>query len=72
MSWKVAVMAELLSGAGGIGDGLAAARVEVDTAKTMAWVIVVVVLLLVVDRLVIEPVRRHFETWRRGLPGEAA
>jgi len=72
MSWKVAVMAELLSGAGGIGDGLAAARAEVDTAKTMAWVIVVVVLLLVVDRLVIEPVRRHFETWRRGLPGEAA
>ena len=29
-------------------------------------------MLLVVDRLVIEPVRRHFETWRRGLPGEAA
>lgn len=72
MSWKVAVMAELLSGAGGIGDGLAAARAEVDTAKTMAWVVVVVALLLVVDRLVIEPVRRYFETWRRGLPGEAA
>jgi len=72
MSWKVAVMAELLSGAGGIGDGLAAARAEVDTAKTMAWVVVVVALLLVVERLVIEPVRRHFETWRRGLPGEAA
>lgn len=72
MSWKVAVMAELLSGAGGIGDGLAAARAEVDTAKTMAWVVVVVVLLLVVDRLVIGPVRRYFETWRRGLPGEAA
>ena len=72
MSWKVAVMAELLSGAGGIGDGLAAARAEVDTAKTMAWVVVVVVLLLIVERLVIEPVRRYFETWRRGLPGEAA
>lgn len=72
MSWKVAVMAELLSGAGGIGDGLAAARAEVDTAKTMAWVVVVVALLLVVERFIIEPVRRHFETWRRGLPGEAA
>ncbi len=72
MSWKVAVMAELLSGAGGIGDGLAAARAEVDTAKTMAWVVVVVALLLIVDRLVIEPVRRYFETRRRGLPGEAA
>lgn len=72
MSWKVAVMAELLSGAGGIGDGLAAARAEVDTAKTMAWVIVVVVLLLAVERLLIEPVRRYFEIWRRGLPGEKA
>lgn len=72
MSWKVAVMAELLTGAGGIGDGLAAARAEVDTAKTMAWVVVVVALLLIVDRLIIEPVRRHFETWRRGLPGGAA
>lgn len=72
MSWKVAVMAELLAGAGGIGDGLAAARAEVDTAKTMAWVIVVVALLLLVERLVIEPVRAHFEVWRRGLPGEAA
>ncbi|MBS1181743.1 MAG: binding-protein-dependent transport system inner rane component [Proteobacteria bacterium] len=72
MSWKVAVMAELLSGTGGIGDGLATARAEVDTAKTMAWVVVVVALLLVVERFVIEPVRRYFETWRRGLPGEAA
>lgn len=72
MSWKVAVMAELLSGSGGIGDGLAAARAEVDTAKTMAWVVVVVVLLLIVDRIVIGPVRRYFEIWRRGLPGEVA
>lgn len=72
MSWKVAVMAELLAGAGGIGDGLAAARAEVDTAKTFAWVLVVVALLLIVERLVIEPVRRHFEVWRRGLPGETA
>lgn len=71
MSWKVAVMAELLSGAGGIGDGLAAARAEVDTARTMAWVVVVVALLLIVERLIIEPVRRYFDTWRRGLPGEA-
>ena len=70
MSWKVAVMAELLAGAGGIGDGLAAARAEVDTAKTMAWVLVVVALLIVVERLFIVPVRRHFEIWRAGLPGE--
>jgi NitT/TauT family transport system permease protein len=64
MSWKVAVMTELLAGAGGSGDGLATARAEVDTAKTMAWILVVVALLLALDRLVLEPARRHFEGWR--------
>jgi NitT/TauT family transport system permease protein len=69
MSWKIAVMAELLAGAGGIGDGLAAARAEVDTAETMAWIIVVVVLLIAAETLVLDPVRRHVETWRRELVG---
>lgn len=69
MSWKIAVMAELLSGAGGIGDGLATARAEVDTARTMAWIVAVVALLLVAEALVLDPLRRHFETWRHELPG---
>ena len=70
LSWKVAVMTELLSGSGGIGDGLATARVQVDTVKAMAWILAVVILLLVLERLLLEPVRRHLETWRRELPGE--
>lgn len=65
LSWKVTVMAELLSGAGGIGDGLATARVQVDTVKAMAWVVAVVALLLAVEYLILEPVRRHLQTWRR-------
>lgn len=69
LSWKVAVMAELLSGAGGIGDGLATARVQIDTVKAMAWIVTVVGLLLAVEYLLLEPVRRHLETWRRDLPG---
>ncbi len=72
LSWKVAVMAELLSGAGGIGDGLATARVQVDTVKAMAWILVVVILLLCVEYLLLEPVRRHVQTWRRELPGATA
>lgn len=63
-AWKVAVMAEVLAGAGGIGDGLARARAEVDTATTMAWILVVVALLLAVEYLLLDPVRRRVEAWR--------
>lgn len=72
LSWKVAVMTELLSGAGGIGDGLATARVQVDTVKAMAWILVVVALLLAVEYLLLEPLRRRLLTWRRELPGGEA
>jgi NitT/TauT family transport system permease protein len=64
MSWKVAVMAELLAGAGGIGDGLARARAHVDTAGIMAWVVVVVGALLVVDLALLQPLERRLWLWR--------
>jgi NitT/TauT family transport system permease protein len=64
MSWKVSVMAELLAGAGGIGDGLATARAHVDTAETMAWVVLVVGILLVVDLAVLQPLQRSLWLWR--------
>ncbi|MBU1174452.1 MAG: ABC transporter permease subunit [Alphaproteobacteria bacterium] len=69
MSWKVSVMAELLSGAGGIGDGIATARAQVDTAATMAWVLVVVVMLVVFDHLLLRPLQRSMQLWR-GADGE--
>ena len=64
MSWKVSVMAELLSGSGGIGDGIATARVRMDTAETMAWIVVVVCVLIVVDHLALQPLQRRMELWR--------
>lgn len=64
MSWKVSVMAELLTGAGGIGDGLATARAHVDTAETMAWVVVVVGVLIVVDLAILQPLQRSLWLWR--------
>ncbi|MDQ2079587.1 ABC transporter permease subunit [Xanthobacteraceae bacterium Astr-EGSB] len=72
MSWKIAVMTELLGGTGGIGDGLATARVQVDTAAAMAWIVVIVVLLWMQDRLLLEPLRSRLEAWRRELPGAGA
>ncbi|TCP21421.1 ABC transporter permease [Rhodovulum adriaticum] len=64
MSWKVAVMAELLSGAGGIGDGLATARAHVDTAAMMAWIVVVVAVLIAVDLVLLAPLQRRLWVWR--------
>jgi NitT/TauT family transport system permease protein len=69
MSWKVAVMAELLAGAGGIGDGLATARAQVDTAATMAWVLVVIGVLVAVDLLLLRPVQRRLWLWREDPEG---
>jgi NitT/TauT family transport system permease protein len=64
MSWKVAIMAELLAGAGGIGDGLATARVQVDMATMMAWILVVVGVLVAVDFAFLRPVQRRMWLWR--------
>jgi NitT/TauT family transport system permease protein len=71
MSWKVAIMAELLAGAGGIGDGLAMSRVQVDTAATMAWILVVVGVLIAVDLALLRPVQRRMWLWRDA-PGSDA
>nr|WP_319514211.1 ABC transporter permease subunit [uncultured Cohaesibacter sp.] len=65
MSWKVSIMAELLSGSGGIGDGIAAARARVDTAQLLAWVVVVVFILIVLDHLLLRLVRERMHVWRR-------
>ena len=69
LSWKLAVMAELLSGSGGIGDGLATARSHIDTVKAMAWIVAVVTLLLSLEYLLLEPLRRHLMVWRRSAAG---
>ena len=69
MSWKVSVMAELLSGSGGIGDGIATARAQVDTAATMAWIVVVVCVLVIVDHLFLRSIQTRMELWREDVPG---
>ena len=73
MSWKVVVMAELLSTSDGVGAALAVSRSHLDTAATMAWIVAVVGLLLAVEYLLLEPIKREVERWRVGDPsGERA
>ncbi|MGE4423125.1 MAG: ABC transporter permease [Pseudodesulfovibrio sp.] len=64
LSWKVAVMAELLASTNGIGASMALARINLDTADALAWVIVLLVMLLAVELLVLEPLQRRMEPWR--------
>ncbi len=64
MSWKVVVMAELLSSNSGVGAGLATARVNLDTSATMAWIVAIVGALLIAEYGVLEPIKRRLEQWR--------
>jgi len=64
-AFKVAVMAELLANAGGIGGALADARVNLDIALALAWVVVAVALLIVVEYALVQPVKGEIDRWRR-------
>ncbi len=64
MSWKVVVMAELLSTPDGIGASLAVARSHFDSASAMALVVVMVIILLLIEYLLLEPIKREVEQWR--------
>lgn len=58
-AWKVAIMAEVLGGGRGIGGQLETSRANLDLPETMAWIVIVLVLVLVSDGLVLLPLRRY-------------
>ena len=64
-AFKVAVMAELLTNAGGIGGALADARATLDVGQALAWILIAVAVLMCVEYGLIHPVRSEFERWRR-------
>ncbi|PID79788.1 ABC transporter permease [bacterium DOLZORAL124_64_63] len=64
MSWKIVVMAELLTTSDGMGASLAVARSHLDSAGALALVLALVGLLLVFEYLLLEPVKREVEQWR--------
>jgi NitT/TauT family transport system permease protein len=64
-AFKVAVMAELLANAGGIGGALADARINLDIAEALAWVAVAVILLIAVEYALVQPVKGEIDRWRR-------
>ncbi len=64
LSWRVAVMAELLSSETGIGAELNLARINLDTDEVMAWIAIVVCSIWVSEYLLLRPLRRSLEPWR--------
>ncbi len=64
MSWKIAVMAELLSASDGLGAELAVARAQLDTSLALALVAVLVGSLLFIEYIILEPLKREAEAWR--------
>ncbi|HYG86308.1 MAG TPA: ABC transporter permease subunit [Azospirillum sp.] len=63
-AFKVAVMAELLANTGGIGGALATARANLDVAEALAWVLIAVGGLILVEYAFVHPIRSEFDRWR--------
>lgn len=63
-SWKVVVMAELLTTPDGVGAALAVSRAQLDTTASMGWIVAVLGLLLAFEYLLLEPAKRRIERWR--------
>ena len=64
MSWKIVVMAELLSTPDGIGAALAVTRSHLDTAGALALVAIMIGSLLLIEYILMEPIKREVEQWR--------
>jgi NitT/TauT family transport system permease protein len=64
MAWKIVVMAELLSSNDGIGALLAIARSQLDTPSALALVVIMIGTLLLIEYIILEPIKREVEAWR--------
>ncbi len=64
MAWKIVVMAELLATGDGIGAQLALSRSQLDTQTALALVVVMVAILMVVEYIILEPIKQEVEKWR--------
>jgi len=63
-TFKVAVMAELLANIDGVGVALAMSRSNLDVAQSIAWVVIIVATIFVIEYGVVQPLRAELERWR--------
>ena len=63
-SWKIAIMAEVLGSPNGIGSRITNARINLETADVFAWVIVIVAVYLLFDKLLLSRLQIYTQKWR--------
>lgn len=63
MSVKITIMAELLAGNAGLGAQLADARAMLDADTILALVLISVALIMIIEYLILEPLRRLILPW---------
>lgn len=64
MAWKIVVMGELLSTTDGLGGEMALTRITMDTSGTLALLLCLLAMLMAVEYLLLEPIKRKMEPWR--------
>lgn len=57
---KVTIMAELLGSNSGMGSAIGAARSMLDTTDVMAYVMLMIAVIMLVEYGILEPIRRYF------------
>ncbi|MEK3722818.1 ABC transporter permease [Paenibacillus sp. FSL H8-0034] len=62
-SVRITIMAELLGANQGIGSSLALARVNINTPKVFAWTLVSVIVIILNDQLIIQPIKKYSSRW---------
>lgn len=64
MSWKIVIMAELLSTNDGLGAALGVARSQLDTPIALALVVLLIATLMIAEYAILEPIKQEVEAWR--------
>jgi len=63
-AWKSSVFAEFIGSNSGIGFALSMAHSNLETEELFAWAVVLIILMLVFEYLVLQPLYRSVTGWR--------
>lgn len=64
-SWRISILAEAIGGSGGVGYEIMRAADRAQTAGVMAWTLIIVLIFLLFERLVFEPIEHRLCRWQR-------
>jgi len=63
-SLRITIMAELLGAQNGIGNAIFIARGYLETSKLFAWALLLVLLVMIIEALVFNPLQRFIGKWQ--------